>query len=151
MAKGFLMFLYFSAWNPERDLQSYIWTTYGVSPEYPKWDQNWKFIPLSDMISIPSTFMSSPSPPPPPPRFMNTVLSFNLSYLPLITFHEHLLGTPDTNLKGLRTLNALKAFTSKLPELKNAFTKIVAILKRKIYRKMFCDIIKHLTNSSILN
>ena len=51
------------------------------------------------------------------------------------TFHKHLLGTPDTNLKGLRTLNALKAFTSKLPELKNAFTKIVAILKGKFTEK----------------
>ena len=25
----------------------------------------------------------------------------------------HLLGTPDTNLRGLRTLNARRAFTSK--------------------------------------
>ena len=50
-----------------------------------------------------------------------------------VTFH--LLGTPETNLKGRKTLNALSALTSKLPELKNAFTKIVAILQKKKRKK----------------
>ena len=82
-----------------------------------------------------------------PLRVMNTALGFNLSCLPSTIFHEHLLGTPDTNLKGLRTLNALKAFTSKLPELKNAFTKIVAILERKIWRKKVLQYNKTLDKS----
>ena len=43
---------------------------------------------------------------------------------------SYLLGTPDTSLRGLSTLKALKAFTSKLSESKNDFTKIVAILKQ---------------------
>ena len=80
-------------------------------------------------------------------KVMNTALGFNLSCLPSSIFHEHLLGTPDTNLKGLRTLNALKAFTSKLPELKNAFTKIVAILERKIWRKKVLQYNKTLDKS----
>ena len=61
----------------------------------------------------------------------------NVSYLQekCLYCFNYLLGTPDTNLNGLRTLNALSAFTSKLPELINAFTKIVANLKKKILRK----------------
>jgi len=40
----------------------------------------------------------------------------------------NLLGTPETSLRGLKTLKARSAFTLKAPELKRAFTKIVANL-----------------------
>lgn len=86
------------------------------------------------MTIIPTPFICKSFPPPLPLGHEHSPQVLELSTM-FATFHEHLLGTPDTNLKGLRTLNALKAFTSKLPELKNAFTKIVAILKGKFTDK----------------
>ena len=62
-------------------------------PEHPKCDQNPKFTPLSETISIPTAFhmRSSLAPPPPPPTRKTALLEFETNKGTLKCFGQKLI------------------------------------------------------------